>query len=680
MTINQPTRRQFIGTSSALAAGLMLAGCTAPSEPSTADGLPSHSRGTAVPTLCELCPERCAFSAIVSDGALTNVLADGTHPNARGSLCVCGYTLPDVIAAEARITEPHRRTATDAWETLSWDQAVQDIAAQLASLTQTHGAESIALVHDGRPSHALYGETLLHALGSPHVVNASQRGADVARALELTTGARAFYPDAANTKMLLLVGQASSGSAAPREASVLHEAKAQGASVCRVSAYRTASDTALDEWVPLAPGTELAFLLAIAQVIVEEDLYDHRFVASCAEGFDAWATTLSAYRPAWAETVTGIPAATIVRLARALANNAPAASVCAADLCDHYANSGEAARTMALINTLIGAWNQAGGALLPSDLSFAEADASCIPAVPSPAEEGVATIDALAKAVKAGDVRGLLVFGAGASEAFLASLEERPETLELCVVVDSHRSAATERADYLLSCCAVLEHDELPSFDPGPLPLVSVQKQVLEPACPTVRPVSEIVVELAHACGIGQFFEFSPDEVYAARLRSVGLAETELAHASFAPLFDKQATYGDLPNIVFSNEALEEAGMPLTAQWIEPLAHPTDDVRAFRMIRTVPPTCISPYASGEKTRSIAAAGGLERTMMNRAAARDLGIEEGDEIVIETSASIVTRTVHLTSCVHPKALLVPSDAHSSSVSDETIVSVTKGASR
>ena len=120
--------------------------------------------------------------------------------------------------------------------------------------------------------------------------------------------------------------------------------------------------------------------------------------------------------------------------------------------------------------------------------------------------------------------------------------------------------------------------------------------------------------------------------------------------------------------------------MPLTAQWIEPLAHPTDDVRAFRMIRTVPPTCISPYASGEKTRSIAAAGGLERTMMNRAAARDLGIEEGDEIVIETSASIVTRTVHLTSCVHPKALLVPSDAHSSSVSDETIVSVTKGASR
>lgn len=141
-------------------------------------------------------------------------------------------------------------------------------------------------------------------------------------------------------------------------------------------------------------------------------------------------------------------------------------------------------------------------------------------------------------------------------------LEERPETLELCVAVDSHRSAATERADYLLPCCAVLEHDELPSFDPGPLPLVSVQKQVLEPACPTVRPVSEIVIELAHACGIGQFFEFSPDEVYAARLRSVGLAETELAHASFAPLFDKQATYGDLPNIVFSNEALEEAGMP----------------------------------------------------------------------------------------------------------------------
>ncbi len=112
---------------------------------------------------------------------------------------------------------------------------------------------------------------------------------------------------------------------------------------------------------PINPGTDLALILAMSNVLINRDLYD----ASPSVGFDEWA--IAGYTPEWAE---GMGAATIERLALEFAEAAPAA-LHRAELARRrfgcsYANSGETARAICLFNTLLGCWNQPGALFLPA--------------------------------------------------------------------------------------------------------------------------------------------------------------------------------------------------------------------------------------------------------------------------------------------------------------------------
>ena len=87
------------------------------------------------------------------------------------------------------------------------------------------------------------------------------------------------------------------------------------------------SETAIlaDEWLPIRPGTDLAFLLAMINVMVKEELYDKAFVTEKTVGFEQLGDEIINYPPEWAEKVCDIPAATIVRIAREMARVKPKA-------------------------------------------------------------------------------------------------------------------------------------------------------------------------------------------------------------------------------------------------------------------------------------------------------------------------------------------------------------------
>ena len=79
------------------------------------------------------------------------------------------------------------------------------------------------------------------------------------------------------------------------------------------------------EWLAIRPGSDTALLLAICQVLIEEDLFQHDFVARYTVGFDRYAAYLrgeqegEAKTPEWAAPITGLDAATIRQLARQMA-------------------------------------------------------------------------------------------------------------------------------------------------------------------------------------------------------------------------------------------------------------------------------------------------------------------------------------------------------------------------
>jgi biotin/methionine sulfoxide reductase len=73
------------------------------------------------------------------------------------------------------------------------------------------------------------------------------------------------------------------------------------------------------EWLAIRPNTDAAFILALCHVLLVENLHDRDFLDRCTVGFDKFAPYLADKTPAWAEKITGIPAARIASLAREMA-------------------------------------------------------------------------------------------------------------------------------------------------------------------------------------------------------------------------------------------------------------------------------------------------------------------------------------------------------------------------
>ncbi len=101
--------------------------------------------------------------------------------------------------------------------------------------------------------------------------------------------------------------------------------------ICIEPRYTTAAEVLADQWIPIKPGTDMAFILGVAYVLFEEGLYDPGFVTSRVEpqGFDKWRRYVMGEddgipkTPRWAESVCGVPAQTIAEFARLYARSKP---------------------------------------------------------------------------------------------------------------------------------------------------------------------------------------------------------------------------------------------------------------------------------------------------------------------------------------------------------------------
>ena len=188
-------------------------------------------------------------------------------------------------------------------------------------------------------------------------------------AYQLTIGATGYSNDFANAKMVMFIGRSYGDGIRPSSVQSLADAAEHGTRVVIVDPRLNNSGIFASDWVPINPGTDLALLMAMANVLIEEDLYDHDFVEQNTYGFEEFAEQAKEYTPEWAEKITDVPAETIQELARSMAKAAPAASIESgwrSVIGCSYKNSFETARAITAINSLLGCWGAKGGALITS--------------------------------------------------------------------------------------------------------------------------------------------------------------------------------------------------------------------------------------------------------------------------------------------------------------------------
>jgi len=242
------------------------------------------------PTFCALCVSRCGAIAVSVDGRFTALEPDPTHPTGR-ALCVKGKAAPAIVDHPDRVLHPLRRTAPKgaddpAWERISWDEALDTVAARLSEIAVVSGPESVVFGAASPSTSAISDSVgwitrLRRAFGSPNFTNAMELcGWGRHLASLYTFGAPvpgAFMPDLEQAGCILYWGYN------PSVARLVHatatvEARRRGAKLVTVDPRRAGLASTADHWLRVRPGTDAALALAITGVLLRRGSYDVDFV------------------------------------------------------------------------------------------------------------------------------------------------------------------------------------------------------------------------------------------------------------------------------------------------------------------------------------------------------------------------------------------------------------------
>ncbi len=243
-----------------------------------------EKRYSLVPTTCFNCESACGLLAYVDRTTLTVRKFEGNpeHPGSRGRNCAKGpATLNQVTDPDRILTPLKRKGARGAgqWEQVSWDDALNGIAARIRRAL-VEGRRNEIMYHVGRPGEDGFTERVLAAWG----VDGHNSHTNICSA-----GARAGYhfwmgldrpsPDHANAKVILLVSShLEAGHYFNPHAQRVIEAKANGAKLIVFDTRLSNTATHADWWVAPYPGSEAAILLAIANHLIRNRLYDRDYV------------------------------------------------------------------------------------------------------------------------------------------------------------------------------------------------------------------------------------------------------------------------------------------------------------------------------------------------------------------------------------------------------------------
>jgi thiosulfate reductase/polysulfide reductase chain A len=276
-------------------------------------------------TTCWECSTCCGALATVRDGRVVEFAPNRDHPYSKGQFCIKGMRgAPGITYGEKRLLYPMRRTGArgeGAWARISWEEALTEMAEQLATVRKKYGAEAIV----GATSGAYFSRSLILALtlrsiGSPNwMINQDLCGGCRAVSARVTGLNITRGEDIDNTRCALVVGRNPS-IADPVEWAALKAAKKRGARIIVIDPKRTQAAQLADLWLQPQVGTDAALALAMTHVLISEKLYDHDFVTRWCHGFDALAARAAQFAPTVVEAMTGVAADQIIAAARIYAD------------------------------------------------------------------------------------------------------------------------------------------------------------------------------------------------------------------------------------------------------------------------------------------------------------------------------------------------------------------------
>lgn len=474
---------------------------------------------------CAMCHNHCGIKVYVEEGRISRVEGWADHPMSRGHICVKSRQIPDHVYHDSRLKHPVKKV-DGKWQRISWDEALDTIARELAESRRMYGADSLGVIL-GDPVELEIETGVMMAWRFCDVYGTTSRfhAGDMcylplALAQAATFGAR-YEPDARNSDCIIVWADDPQQTYPVMHSNILH-ARKRGARLIVIDPKRIPLAEQADIHIRPRPGTDGIILLATINVIISEGLYDREFVESWTSGFDKLAQHVKQYTPEDAARVSGVAAEDISKVARMYAGMGSA--------CIHYGFKLPQCqcgfyngRSLAILSAITGNVEVPGGDLRCRSLYTASLrlpdfmEGRKHPTADKYPLYGIfmsASVDGCM--INWGDlvlqdprvVRNMIISGANPAVTWpnTSKVRKALEQLDFLVVMDVVMTATAEMADIVLPASTFLEKMAL-HRSRG----YALRRPVIEPLWES-RPDSRFWIELARKMGYGKHFPWDSDE------------------------------------------------------------------------------------------------------------------------------------------------------------------------
>ncbi len=307
------------------------------------------------PSVCPLCQAGCGLQVRVMEadvevtrngqrgvtkmGVAKKLEGNPAHPVNQGGLCPRGQAAIQITYHPDRLTNPLKRSGprgSGQFEEVTWDEALSSIVSRLDGLAAAGNQKSLAFLTRPRRSRRQDLIALVLArYGAPPALTFELFGDDVLRRANALSFGREQLPtfDLARSRYVISFGADFLGTwNSPVSQNAGYGRMRQGhpgvrGKLVQIESRMSQTGANADEWVPVRPGTEGILALSLTQVLLAGGLKPPAATDAFASLIDGWRSGLSQYAPAEAEKATGVPAATIARLAHELAERRPAVAM-----------------------------------------------------------------------------------------------------------------------------------------------------------------------------------------------------------------------------------------------------------------------------------------------------------------------------------------------------------------
>jgi len=278
------------------------------------------------------------------EGELVKIEGDEESPYNQGRLCARCLDIKEVVYSDKRVLHPMIREredrGKDKWREVSWDEALDYVYDNMMAIKENYGAETFFFTHGTGRDVMQYADRLMYAYGSPNMTGLfSGLSCYVPRIAGMSCTAGSLYiadcsqawfdrydnPDYKVPEVMAVWGN--NPIIANADGFFGHwvvDLMKRGMKLIVIDPRVTWLSARAELHLRVRPGTDAALALAMINVIISEDLYDHEFVEKWTYGFEQLAERAADFPPSKVAEICWVPEEKIVAAARMIANARPA--------------------------------------------------------------------------------------------------------------------------------------------------------------------------------------------------------------------------------------------------------------------------------------------------------------------------------------------------------------------